>query len=170
MEVDFRRRSQLRTSIDFYYKRQENDSGMTDYITKHPSLKTGYMTLTSSWAVVVEQIFGALIGSIIGLMGMGGVKKLPQHCILFCLIATFITVAINSLHKKGCTVQSYVPGMIAIAIQFFVGSFFTIDMCLGYVFIRLRPSPPPPTKMNRRSTCSRLDMWGRAIPNAVNNT
>ncbi|KAF0924778.1 hypothetical protein E2562_014886 [Oryza meyeriana var. granulata] len=81
-------------------------------------LKTGYMTLTSSQAIVTGQIFGVIIGVIInpciyfafettaepnapigsrhseypcpysgvyraiGLMGMGGVKELPQYCIL----------------------------------------------------------------------------------------
>uniref|UniRef100_J3M5A9 Uncharacterized protein n=2 Tax=Oryza brachyantha TaxID=4533 RepID=J3M5A9_ORYBR len=148
-------------------------------------LKTGYMTLTSSRAMVIGQIFGVIIGAIInpciylafettaklnapigsrqseypcpysgvyraiGLMGIGGVKELPQHCILFCLIAFFITAAINFLRlvaqKKGWGVQNYVPSMTAIAIPFFTGSFFTIDMCLGHALLLVW------TKINRQS-------------------
>uniref|UniRef100_A0A0D9WED9 Uncharacterized protein n=1 Tax=Leersia perrieri TaxID=77586 RepID=A0A0D9WED9_9ORYZ len=137
--------------------------------------KTGYMTLTSTRAMIMGQIFGVIIGAIInpciyhafettakrnapigsreseypcpysgvyrafGLIGMGGVKELPQYCILFCLIAFFITMAINSFRlvsqKKGWAVQNYVPSMTAIAIPFFTGSVFTIDMCLGHVLM-----------------------------------
>ncbi|KAG8067594.1 hypothetical protein GUJ93_ZPchr0005g15256 [Zizania palustris] len=138
-------------------------------------LKTGYMTITSSRAMITGQIFGVIMGSVInpciflafqttatanapvgsreseypcpyanvyraiGLIGMGGVSELPDYCVVFCLIAFFITIAINSIRlvslKKGWAIKDYVPSMTAIAIPFFTGSFFTIDMCLGSVLL-----------------------------------
>lgn len=134
-------------------------------------LKTGYMTLTSSRAMVIGQIFGIIIGSIvnpcifrafqmtaktnipigskqsefpcpyaglyraIGIIGMGGVKELPKHCVAFCLVAFSITISIDSLRlvsqKKGWTIQKYVPSMTALGLPFFIAPFFTIDMLLG---------------------------------------
>ncbi|KAL5203431.1 hypothetical protein ABZP36_014383 [Zizania latifolia] len=148
-------------------------------------LKTGYMTITSSRAMITGQIFGVIMGSIInpciflafqttatanapvgskeseypcpyanvyraiGLIGMGGVNELPDYCVVFCLIAFFITIAINSIRlvsqKKGWAIQSYIPSMTAIAIPFFTGSFFTIDMCLGSVLLLIW------TKINSQS-------------------
>ncbi|TVU18566.1 hypothetical protein EJB05_34672, partial [Eragrostis curvula] len=71
----------------------------------------------------------------IGIIGMGGVKELPKHCVAFCTVALFITVAVDSLtlvsQKKGWTILKYAPSMAAIAIPFFYGPSFTITMCLG---------------------------------------
>ncbi|XP_062179393.1 probable metal-nicotianamine transporter YSL3 [Phragmites australis] len=138
--------------------------------------KTGYMTLTSPQVMVTGQIFGVILGSIInpsifyafkttakhsgiaigskhseypcpysgvyraiGIIGMGGVKELPEHCVTFCTVAFFITVAVDVLRlvsqKKGWSIQMYIPSMTAIALPFFTGSYFTIAMCLGSVVL-----------------------------------
>lgn len=148
-------------------------------------LKAGYMTLTSPRAVVAGQIYGVIIGSIInpciflafqanakntapigskdseypcpsaglyraiGLIGMGGVKELPDHCITFCLVTCFITLAIETLRlvsqRKDWKLQSYIPCMTAIALPFFTGASFTISMSLGSVLLIIW------TKVNRQS-------------------
>ncbi|KAL6624471.1 hypothetical protein ACP70R_031792 [Stipagrostis hirtigluma subsp. patula] len=133
--------------------------------------KTGFMTLTSQYVMTTGQIFGVILCSIItpyifhafketvkdefpigsknseypcpyagmyraiGLIGMGGVKELPDHCFEFCTVAFLITVALDSLRlvsqRKGWTIQQYIPSMTAIAMPFFTGPFFTIGMCVG---------------------------------------
>lgn len=148
-------------------------------------LKTGYMTLTSPRAMVIGQIFGVIIGSVInpciflafqttakanvpigskqseypcpyaglyraiGVIGTGGVNGLPDHCIAFCSVAFGITVAVKSLvlvsQKKGWTIHEYIPSMTVVALPFFAGPSFTIDMCLGSVLLIIW------TKMNSQS-------------------
>lgn len=71
----------------------------------------------------------------IGMIGMGGVKELPKHCVLFCMVAFFITLAIDILklvsQKKGWTIHNYAPSMTAMALPFFSGPFIPIPMAVG---------------------------------------
>ena len=96
-------------------------------------IKTGFMTLTSERAMVIGQIVGVIIGSIvnpciflafqkgekpsvpigspeshypcpfaglfraIGVIGTGGVKELPDYCLVMCFDAFCITITANVL-------------------------------------------------------------------------
>ncbi|KAG0517518.1 hypothetical protein BDA96_09G095900 [Sorghum bicolor] len=75
----------------------------------------------------------------IGLLGKGGVKELPDHCITLCLVTFFITLAIETItlvsQRKNWKLQNFIPCMIAIALPFLTGPYFTIDMCLGSVLL-----------------------------------
>ncbi|KAL6864828.1 hypothetical protein ACP4OV_015979 [Aristida adscensionis] len=131
--------------------------------------KTSFMTMTSNHATLAGQIFGIILGATInpcifnafkrsahaaigsktseypcpyasmyravGIIGMGGVKELPKHCLAICTFAFFLTIAFNSLglvaQKKGWTIQYYIPSMTAMAVPFFTGAYFPIGMCVG---------------------------------------
>ncbi|GJM94961.1 hypothetical protein PR202_ga11648 [Eleusine coracana subsp. coracana] len=75
----------------------------------------------------------------IGIIGMGGVKELPKHCVSFCTVAFFITLAMNSFklvsQKKGWTIMNYLPSMTALALPFFTGPYVAIPMCIGSVVV-----------------------------------
>uniref|UniRef100_A0A0D9WED8 Uncharacterized protein n=1 Tax=Leersia perrieri TaxID=77586 RepID=A0A0D9WED8_9ORYZ len=75
----------------------------------------------------------------IGVIGTGGVKELPKHCVKFCVVAFCMTVVIDAIvlisQKRGWRIHSYIPSMTVIALPFFAGSFFTIDMCIGSLLL-----------------------------------
>ncbi|KAM0840399.1 hypothetical protein ACQ4PT_059686 [Festuca glaucescens] len=148
-------------------------------------IKTGYMTLTSERAMVIGQIVGVIIGSIvnpciflafqkgekpnvsigspeshfpcpfaglfraIGVIGTGGVKELPDYCLTMCFASFCITIATNVLslvsQRKGWRIHKYLPNMTVVALPFFAGPDFTIDMCLGSAVLFIW------TRMNSRS-------------------
>lgn len=75
----------------------------------------------------------------IGLLGKRGVKELPDHCITLCLVTFFMTLAIETIRlvsqRRNWKLHSFIPCMIAIALPFLAGPYFTIDMCLGSVLL-----------------------------------
>ncbi|KAF8659495.1 hypothetical protein HU200_058437 [Digitaria exilis] len=85
----------------------------------------------------------------IGLLGMGGVKELPKHCLTFCFITILITLSLEILRlvsqRKDWKVQFYIPCMTAFALPFLVGPTFTVDVALGSILLILW------TKVNRQS-------------------
>ncbi|XBI85029.1 hypothetical protein VPH35_093231 [Triticum aestivum] len=148
-------------------------------------IKTGFMTLTSERAMVIGQIVGVVIGSIvspciflafqkgekpgvtigsaqshypcpfaglfraIGVIGIGGVKELPKYCLTMCFAAFCIIIVTDVLSLvssgKGWRMHKYLPNMTVVALPFFAGPDFPIDMCLGTAVMYLW------TKMNKRS-------------------
>uniref|UniRef100_A0A0E0L075 Uncharacterized protein n=1 Tax=Oryza punctata TaxID=4537 RepID=A0A0E0L075_ORYPU len=75
------------------------------------------------------------------IIGMGGVKGLPKYCVELCIIAVLATIAIDALvlvsQLKGWRLHLYIPSMTVIALPFFAGSYFTLDMCLGGLLLLL---------------------------------
>uniref|UniRef100_A0A0D9ZW95 Uncharacterized protein n=1 Tax=Oryza glumipatula TaxID=40148 RepID=A0A0D9ZW95_9ORYZ len=75
------------------------------------------------------------------IIGMGGVKGLPKYCVELCVIAVLVTIAIDALvlvsQLKGWRLHLYIPSMTVIALPFFAGSYFTLDMCLGGLLLLL---------------------------------
>ena len=73
----------------------------------------------------------------IALLGMGGVKELPKHCITFSFITFLMTLAIETLRlvsqRKDWKVQYYIPCMTALALPFLSGPTFAVDMALGTI-------------------------------------
>ncbi|CAM0957268.1 unnamed protein product [Alopecurus aequalis] len=156
-------------------------------------IKTGFMTLTSERAMVIGQIVGVIIGSVvnpciflafqkgekpnvpigspeshypcpfaglfraIGVIGTGGVKELPDYCLWMCFGAFCITIATNVLslvsQRKGWAIHKYLPNMTVVALPFFAGPDFAIDMCLGSLVMFLWH------KMNRRNA----DLFSSAV-------
>jgi OPT family oligopeptide transporter len=77
----------------------------------------------------------------IALLGVNGWNQLPKYCLRFCLAFFLLAVAICALKEvakaRGWWVQDYIPSALGMAVPFFLGSFFTIDMCVGSVVLYL---------------------------------
>ncbi|XXG39530.1 hypothetical protein AAC387_Pa01g0469 [Persea americana] len=71
----------------------------------------------------------------IALLSVGGLSSLPKHCIRLCLIfflVSFFLSAIKEVMKnRNWRLYFYMPSIMAMAIPFFLGSYFVIDMCFG---------------------------------------
>lgn len=65
----------------------------------------------------------------------------PKDCVELCVIAVLVTIAIDALvlvsQLKGWRLHLYIPSMTVIALPFFAGSYFTLDMCLGGLLLLL---------------------------------
>lgn len=91
----------------------------------------------------------AAIYRAIGLLGKRGVDQLPDHCLTFCLVTFFITLAVETLRlvsqRKDWKIQKFIPCITAIALPYLTGPYFSIDMTIGSVLIIIW------TKINRQS-------------------
>ncbi|XP_008805741.1 probable metal-nicotianamine transporter YSL14 [Phoenix dactylifera] len=75
----------------------------------------------------------------IALLGVEGFSSLPKNCMNLCVIFFSLAIAINALkevagHKKW-RISRYVPSAMGMAIPFYLGSYFTIDMCVGSLIL-----------------------------------
>lgn len=71
--------------------------------------------------------------SIIGVQGFGA---LPKHCLELCYGFFFIAIFINFLRDKPLAKWApYIPIPMAMAIPFYLGPFFAIDMFVGTVIV-----------------------------------
>ncbi|KAM1638338.1 hypothetical protein EV1_015845 [Malus domestica] len=74
----------------------------------------------------------------IAVLAVEGVKSLPKNCLLLCGIFFGAAIAINVL--KDCLGKKrgrFVPLPMAMAIPFYLGSYFAIDMCIGSLIVFL---------------------------------
>jgi OPT family oligopeptide transporter len=66
------------------------------------------------------------------ILGVDGFSVLPKHCLTMCYIFFAAAFAINlvrdQLPKK---VSKFIPMPMAMAIPFYLGPYFAIDMCIG---------------------------------------
>ncbi|KAI3922877.1 hypothetical protein MKW98_007008 [Papaver atlanticum] len=81
--------------------------------------------------------FGALYRGI-ALIAIEGTSALPKNCLKLSILFFFVAVALNLLkevlvHYK-CKAHKYVPSAMAMAIPFYLGGYFTIDMCVGSLY------------------------------------
>ncbi|MED6143211.1 putative metal-nicotianamine transporter ysl8 [Stylosanthes scabra] len=69
------------------------------------------------------------------ILGVEGFKSLPKHCLLLCYILFGSAIIINMikdfLGKRG----RYIPLPMAMAIPFYLGPYFAIDMCVGSLIL-----------------------------------
>ncbi|KAG0492060.1 hypothetical protein HPP92_005458 [Vanilla planifolia] len=77
----------------------------------------------------------------IAALGVHGFSTLPRNCLSFCFAFFLAAMAINGIrevarHKKW-RFHSYVPSAMGIAVPFYLGSYFTIDMCVGSLILLL---------------------------------
>ncbi|KAI3965747.1 hypothetical protein MKX01_010704 [Papaver californicum] len=81
--------------------------------------------------------FGALYRGI-ALIAIEGTSALPKNCLKLSIVFFFFAVALNLLkevlvHYKY-KAHKYVPSAMAMAIPFYLGGYFTIDMCVGSLY------------------------------------
>ncbi|QCD92509.1 probable metal-nicotianamine transporter YSL7 [Vigna unguiculata] len=77
----------------------------------------------------------AIIYRNMAILGVQGFGSLPKNCLLLCCIFFAAAVVINLfkdfLGKKG----KFVPLPMAMAIPFYIGPYFAIDMCVGSLIL-----------------------------------
>lgn len=77
----------------------------------------------------------------IALLGVEGISSLPKNClklvIVFFVAAVVINVAIELLNKYETKYRVYrfIPSPMCMAIPFYLGSYFAIDMCIGSLIL-----------------------------------
>lgn len=74
----------------------------------------------------------ALIYRNMAILGVEGFSALPNHCLQICCGAFIFAVVVNVIREKlPDRISAYIPLPMAMAIPFYVGSYFAIDMCVG---------------------------------------
>ncbi|KAF8389628.1 hypothetical protein HHK36_024147 [Tetracentron sinense] len=78
----------------------------------------------------------ALIFRSMAILGVEGFSSLPKHCLTLGYVFFAAAILINAVKDiVGKKVASFIPLPMAMAIPFYLGSFFTIDMCLGSLIL-----------------------------------
>ncbi|CAN0909874.1 Probable metal-nicotianamine transporter YSL7 [Linum grandiflorum] len=75
----------------------------------------------------------------IALLGVQGVSSLPRNCLAMSIGFFFMAMVINLikevLKEYGYRVHKYIPSPMCMAIPFYLGAYFAIDMCLGSLIL-----------------------------------
>ncbi|PKU82024.1 probable metal-nicotianamine transporter YSL8 [Dendrobium catenatum] len=75
----------------------------------------------------------------IALLGVNGISSLPKNCLSFCFGFFLFAMVINGVREmaryKKWWFCGYVPSAMGMAVPFYLGSYFTIDMCVGSVVL-----------------------------------
>nr|XP_051216676.1 probable metal-nicotianamine transporter YSL6 isoform X2 [Lolium perenne] len=78
----------------------------------------------------------AVIFREMSILGVEGFSALPQHCLAICTFFFFAAIAINLLKDvTPDSVSKFVPLPMAMAIPFYIGAYFAIDMFIGTVIL-----------------------------------
>ncbi|XP_020160153.3 probable metal-nicotianamine transporter YSL6 [Aegilops tauschii subsp. strangulata] len=78
----------------------------------------------------------AIIYREMSIMGVEGFSVLPQQCLAICSIFFFVAIAINLLRDVTPTrVSNFIPLPMAMAVPFYIGAYFAIDMFVGTVIL-----------------------------------
>ncbi|OAY52142.1 probable metal-nicotianamine transporter YSL7 [Manihot esculenta] len=79
----------------------------------------------------------------IALLGVEGISSLPKHCLTLSISFFVAAIAINAirdlLQKFETTYRIYrfIPSPMCMAIPFYLGGYFAIDMCIGSLILFL---------------------------------
>ncbi|XP_018834293.2 probable metal-nicotianamine transporter YSL7 [Juglans regia] len=78
----------------------------------------------------------ALVYRNMSILGVEGFSALPKHCLTLCYVFFFAAIVINGIRDLvGKKKASFIPLPMAMAIPFYLGSYFAIDMCVGSLII-----------------------------------
>ncbi|EOY09858.1 YELLOW STRIPE like 5 [Theobroma cacao] len=70
------------------------------------------------------------------LLGVQGFSALPKNCLVLCYVFFGAAILINLVKDRvGKKWGSYIPLPMAMAIPFYIGSYFAIDMCVGSLIL-----------------------------------
>lgn len=78
----------------------------------------------------------AVIFREMAILGVEGFSALPKHCLQICIVFFILALATNLL--KDITpknVSAYIPIPMAMAVPFYIGAYFAIDMFVGTVIL-----------------------------------
>ncbi|PUZ49480.1 hypothetical protein GQ55_7G329400 [Panicum hallii var. hallii] len=74
----------------------------------------------------------ALVYRNMAILGVQGLGSLPRHCLDLCIAFFVAAIAINLARDlAGPRAAAYIPLPMAMAIPFYLGPYFGIDMCIG---------------------------------------
>ncbi|XP_058185503.1 probable metal-nicotianamine transporter YSL7 isoform X2 [Rhododendron vialii] len=78
----------------------------------------------------------AAVARNMSILGVEGFSALPKHCLTLCYVFFIGAVVINAIRDAvGKDIAKYIPIPMAMAIPFYLGSYFAIDMCLGSLIL-----------------------------------
>lgn len=78
----------------------------------------------------------ALVFRNMSILGVEGFSALPKHCLTLCYIVFIAAIVINVIRDAvGKKRASFIPLPMAMAIPFYLGPYFTIDMCAGSLIL-----------------------------------
>ncbi|KAJ4785202.1 YELLOW STRIPE like 3 [Rhynchospora pubera] len=78
----------------------------------------------------------ALVYRNMAILGVDGVSSLPKNCLTLCCIFFVMSILINLLRDLvGKKRARFIPLPMAMAIPFYLGSYFAFDMCIGSMIL-----------------------------------
>lgn len=78
----------------------------------------------------------ALVYRNMAILGVEGFSSLPKHCLTLCFIFFAAAIVINAIRDiAGEKIARFIPLPMAMAIPFYLGSYFAIDMCVGSLIL-----------------------------------
>ncbi|KAF5194372.1 Metal-nicotianamine transporter ysl2 [Thalictrum thalictroides] len=78
----------------------------------------------------------ALVYRNIAILGVEGFSSLPKHCLIFCYAFFAGAILVNIIRDLvGKKWSKWIPVPMAMAIPFYLGGYFTLDMCLGSLIL-----------------------------------
>ncbi|XP_062153342.1 probable metal-nicotianamine transporter YSL7 isoform X3 [Alnus glutinosa] len=78
----------------------------------------------------------ALVYRNISILGVEGLAALPHHCLELCCVFFIAAIVINGTRDvAGKKWARFIPLPMAMAIPFYLGAYFVIDMCVGSLIL-----------------------------------
>ncbi|KAJ0047523.1 hypothetical protein Pint_16636 [Pistacia integerrima] len=68
-------------------------------------------------------------------LGVEGFSALPKECLVLCYVFFGAAIVINLTRDSLGKIGSYIPLPMAMAIPFYLGPYFAIDMCVGSLIL-----------------------------------
>ncbi|KAG9442279.1 hypothetical protein H6P81_018133 [Aristolochia fimbriata] len=78
----------------------------------------------------------AIVFRNMAILGVEGFSSLPKNCLTLCYVFFAAAILINAVRDaSGKKVSRFIPLPMAMAIPFYLGAYFAIDMCVGSVIL-----------------------------------
>ncbi|KAL7223636.1 hypothetical protein ACSBR1_025147 [Camellia fascicularis] len=78
----------------------------------------------------------ALVYRNMSILGVEGFSALPKHCLNLCYAFFIAAIVVNAIRDAvGKERAQFIPLPMAMAIPFYLGSYFAIDMCVGSLIL-----------------------------------
>ncbi|KAL3845051.1 hypothetical protein ACJIZ3_002454 [Penstemon smallii] len=78
----------------------------------------------------------ALVYRNMAILGVEGFSALPKNCLTLCYVFFIAAIVINAIRDAvGPKWARFIPLPMAMAIPFYLGAYFTIDMCVGSLIL-----------------------------------
>lgn len=78
----------------------------------------------------------AIVYRNMAILGVDGLGTLPKNCLTLCCVFFAASIVINLIRDLAPRkIKQYIPLPMAMAIPFYLGSYFAIDMCIGSLIL-----------------------------------